>query len=179
MTETVTQAQSGAEQVVDAATAAVATVGQQHVHESCDALVLFGASGDLAKKLVIPSLYRLVEDGRLDIPVIGVALTEWDDEGMRDYAEDSLRNHGLDLKGDKTWRNMRRHLHFVCGNYADDKTFEALAAKLADLKSSFPLFYLAIPPNFFGQVVEQLAKHGLAKKCRVVVEKPFGRDLAS
>lgn len=144
----------------------------------CDALVLFGASGDLAKKLVLPSLFNLALRHKLDVPILGVALSDWDDEGMRKYTEASLVAHGKNIKG-KTWEKMREQIHFIPGNYSDDETFSTLADRLREVRSEFPLFYLAIPPSFFGTVVHKLSRHGLTGSCRVVIEKPFGRNLES
>jgi len=142
-------------------------------------VVLFGATGDLAKKKLFPSLYLLARAGRLDLPVIGVAKSEWDDETIRRHArEDVLVAHP-----DADTRVLDAflgRLSLVNGDYADHATFEALADRIQAVGAVHPLHYLAIPPSLFGPVVESLAKVGLADTgSRVVVEKPFGRDLAS
>lgn len=140
-----------------------------------DALVFFGATGDLAYKKIFPALQRMVRHGRLDVPVIGVAKSGWGLEQLRERARDSLTKHGgLDPDA---FARLSELLHYVDGDYADPRTFEALRGELGSAKS--PTHYLAIPPALFGVVVGQLERFGCAKGARVVVEKPFGRDLDS
>ena len=143
--------------------------------EQLDAIVLFGATGDLAYKKIFPALQAMVCRGRLDIPVIGVARSAWNLEQFRGRVRDSLvQQGGIELQGCAKLLGL---LRFVRGDYRESTTFEQLRKELgADAR---PLYYLAIPPSLFSTVVEGLAKAGCVKNARVVVEKPFGRDLAS
>jgi len=141
-----------------------------------DALVFFGATGDLAYKKIFPALQALVKRGRLDVPVIGVAKSGWNLDQLRARARESVETHG-GLDG-AAFDKLCGLLHYVDGDYNDPVTFQAIRKELGSAQS--PANYLAIPPSLFGLVVEQLAKadctgHG----SRVIVEKPFGRDLAS
>ncbi|MGA7985192.1 MAG: glucose-6-phosphate dehydrogenase [Burkholderiales bacterium] len=140
-----------------------------------DALVLFGATGDLAYKKIYPALQALVRAGQLDLPVIGVALSGWDLEQMRARVRDSLKAHGQedDPSGAKLCELMR----YVDGDYRDKATFERVGKALGGAQR--PLHYLAIPPSMFPTVVEGLDALDSTHAGRVVVEKPFGRDLAS
>jgi glucose-6-phosphate 1-dehydrogenase len=140
-----------------------------------NALVLFGASGDLAYKQIFPALAALLAAGRLDVPVIGVAKAGWGRTQLLDRAKDSLLTHGR-LQPD-VWDRLAGRLDYVDGDYRDPVTFEALREKLG--AAGTPLHYLAIPPDLFGTVVDALAGGGMAEGARVVVEKPFGRDLQS
>jgi glucose-6-phosphate 1-dehydrogenase len=140
-----------------------------------DALVFFGATGDLAYKKIFPALQSMVKRGRLDMPVIGVAKAGWNLEQLRGRAHDSLEAHGgVDPAA---FDNLNRLLRYVDGDYADPATFQAIRKELQGAQR--PAHYLAIPPVMFGTVVEQLAKSGSAQGARVIVEKPFGHDLAS
>jgi glucose-6-phosphate 1-dehydrogenase len=140
-----------------------------------DALVFFGATGDLAYKKVFPALQAMVKRGHLDVPVIGVAKAGWNLEQFRARARDSVEKHGgLDATA---FDKLLRLLRYVDGDYADAATFQALRKELDGAQR--PAHYLAIPPALFGSVVEQLAQSGCTHGARVVVEKPFGRDLAS
>ena len=142
---------------------------------SSDALVFFGATGDLAYKKIFPALQRLIRHGRLDVPVIGVAKAGWGLEQLRERARESVTKHGgLDRDA---FAKLSGLLRYVDGDYADPRTFEALRRELGP--ASRPTHYLAIPPALFEEVVEQLVRFGCAEGARVVVEKPFGRDLAS
>ena len=138
-----------------------------------DALVLFGGTGDLARKKIYPALLALVEHGRLDVPVIGVARGPFDAARFRDYVRDNLRTGGRQAGLDR----LVALLDFVQGDYRDDATYAALRGRLGERKR--PLYYLAIPPDAFPSVVEALGRAGCTEGARVVVEKPFGRDLAS
>ncbi|MCX7619954.1 MAG: glucose-6-phosphate dehydrogenase, partial [Acidimicrobiales bacterium] len=141
-----------------------------------DALVLFGATGDLAKKKIFPAIYRLEQRGLLDdMPIVGVASSGWDDNALRQYAREAIEAKG-NLDG-AVWERLAPRLSYVSGDYRDDSTYEFLAERLRG--RSRPLFYLAIPPMLFDDVVEGLAKAGLTDNAKVVVEKPFGRDRAS
>ena len=140
-----------------------------------DALVLFGATGDLAYKQIFPALYAMTRRGQLDIPVIGFARQAWTLDELRDQVRRSVEEK-VTVDHDVLDRLAAR-LSYVVGDYQDPESFVKLRTALGG--SERPLFYLAIPPAMFGPVVEGLAKSGCAKGARVVVEKPFGRDLAS
>ncbi len=140
-----------------------------------DALVFFGATGDLAYKKIFPALQAMVKRGHLVVPVIGVAKAGWNLEQFRARAHDSLEKHGgVDAAA---FDKLKGLLHYVDGDYTDAGTFERLRKELNGAQR--PAHYLAIPPLLFGTVVENLAKSGCAQNARVIVEKPFGRDLAS
>ncbi len=140
-----------------------------------DALVFFGATGDLAYKKIFPALQAMLKRGHLDIPVVGVAKSGWNLEQLKARAKDSLEKHGgLDRPA---FDKLCGLLRYVDGDYNDRATFQAIYKALGSAKR--PAHYLAIPPALFGLVVEQLAKSGCAKDARVIVEKPFGTDLAS
>ncbi len=140
-----------------------------------DALVFFGATGDLAYKKIFPALQAMVKRGNLNAPVIGVAKENWNADQLRARARDSVEKHGgLDPKAFETLGGL---LRFVGGEYADPATFQALRKQLG--QAQHPAHYLAIPPLLFETVVQQLAKSGSAQGSRVIVEKPFGHDLAS
>ena len=143
-----------------------------------DAFVLFGASGDLAKKKLFPALYQLEASGRLGLPVIGVAKSDWDDDGLRKYARSAVEAVHSPID-EAAFARFAAHISMVGGDYSDRATFERLAAKLTDVSSSRPAYYLAIPPSLFSTVVETLAALHLCRGARVIVEKPFGRDLES
>lgn len=147
------------------------------MREPADALVVFGATGDLAKRSLFPALHELQRRGRLDIPVIGVARSEWDDDQLRAYAKSSIEQfapHGIDQAA---FDAFAKELHFIQGEYHHPETYEKLKKTLNGAKH--PLAYLAIPPSVFDDVIEGLAKAGLNDGGRICVEKPFGRDLAS
>jgi glucose-6-phosphate 1-dehydrogenase len=140
-----------------------------------DALVFFGATGDLAAKKIFPALHAMAHRGHLDFPVIGIARSRWTLEELEARAHDSIAQHGgVDEAAFKT---LRSRLKLVNGNYEDSATYAELRKELGDARH--PTHYLAIPPSIFGTVVEGLAKAGCAEGARVVLEKPFGRDLPS
>jgi glucose-6-phosphate 1-dehydrogenase len=140
-----------------------------------DAFVFFGATGDLAYKKIFPSLQAMVKRGTLNVPVVGVAKAGWNLDQFRARAYDSLEKHGgLDRAA---FDKLCRLLRYVDGDYQDPAVFSALRQQLGN--SEHPAHYLAIPPVLFGMVVEQLGKSGTAQGARVIVEKPFGTDLAS
>jgi glucose-6-phosphate 1-dehydrogenase len=141
-----------------------------------DALVFFGATGDLAYKKIFPALQSMIKRGHLDIPVIGVAKAGWDLGQFRERARDSLEKHGGGVDA-AAFEKLSGLFRYVDGDYNDPATFQAIAAELEGAQR--PAHYLAIPPMLFGTVVEQLAKSGSARGGRVIVEKPFGHDLAS
>jgi glucose-6-phosphate 1-dehydrogenase len=147
------------------------------VTEHADALVFFGATGDLAKKMIFPALYRLVKAGRLTVPVIGVAYSHWTLDQLVARAEESLTTFGGGIDDPAAFQQLVSQLRYVDGDYNDAATFEALRVQLGDAER--PVHYLAIPPSLFGAVVAQLGANHCARHGRVVVEKPFGRDLAS
>jgi glucose-6-phosphate 1-dehydrogenase len=140
-----------------------------------DALVFFGATGDLAYKKIFPSLQAMVRRGRLNVPVIGVALAGWTLEQLRARAKESIEKSGV--FDPDAFHTLCGLLRYVDGDYQDPKTFQAIRKELGSAKR--PAHYLAIPPVLFGQVVTELGKSGCARGARVIVEKPFGTDLAS
>jgi glucose-6-phosphate 1-dehydrogenase len=141
----------------------------------CDALVFFGATGDLANKKIFPALQAMLKRGHLNVPVIGVARTDWNLEQFQAHVHDSLATHGgVDATA---FDKLKGLLRYVGGDYQDPATFQAIRKELQGVQH--PAHYLAIPPVLFGTVVEQLEKSGSAKGARVIVEKPFGNDLAS
>jgi len=140
-----------------------------------DALVLFGATGDLAYKQIFPALYELTRRGQLNISVIGMARPPWTDEQLRARARESIAARG-DVDA-AVFDRLAGRLRYVAGDYNDPQVFVALRHVLGP--SRRPLFYLAIPPSLFGVVASGLAASGCTDGARVVVEKPFGRDLAS
>ena len=146
-----------------------------------DALVFFGATGDLAYKKIFPALHAMVRRGRLNVPVIGVAKSGWNLDNLRQRAKDSIEKHGgIDPAA---FEKLSSQLHYVDGDYEDPETFRAIRRELGSIER--PAHYLAIPPLLFDTVVRQLAAAGCAaapgctEGARVIVEKPFGHDLAS
>ena len=142
-----------------------------------DALVVFGITGDLARKQTFRSLYRLEQRGLLGVPVIGVAVDDMTAEQLRDRARESIEQTGEKID-DAVFERFARELHYVNGDFGDAQTYARLADALRDLDS--PTFYLEIPPSLFATVVQGLSRAGLVSAGRrVVVEKPFGHDLES
>src|SRR5262252_7416485 len=140
-----------------------------------DALVFFGATGDLAYKKIFPALQAMIQRGHLDIPVIGVARAAWTLDQLRARAKDSVEKHGgLDSAA---FAKLSGMLKYASGDYGDRSTFDSLRKELGDARH--PAHYLAIPPMLFGPVVKHLEESGSAKGARVVIEKPFGHDLES
>lgn len=144
-------------------------------HSPSDALVFFGAKGDLAYKKIFPSLHAMVKRGSLNVPVIGVARSGWNLDQLRAQARESVERHGE--FDPAAFDKLSSLLRCVEGDYQDLATFEAIRRELGP--AARPAHYLAIPPALFGVVVEQLAKSGCTSGARVIVEKPFGHDLAS
>jgi len=145
-------------------------------HEQADALLVFGATGDLAEKKIFPALYALSRRGELELPVIGVASSRWNTDRLREHAAESVKRAGL--AGDQsTLKHFLSRLRYVSGNYNDPSTFLALKRELG--RARRPVHYLAIPPTLFPTVIRNLGAADLATHARVIVEKPFGRDLAS
>src|SRR6266446_8320086 len=142
---------------------------------SSDAIVFFGASGDLAYKQIFPSLLGLVRDEGIRVPIIGVAKSGWDLQKFKERAKESLEKHGgVDADSLQTLTNL---LHYVDGDYMDGETFVQLRKELGDAQR--PLHYLAVPPSLFAVVAEGLAKSGCATNGRLVIEKPFGHNRAT
>jgi glucose-6-phosphate 1-dehydrogenase len=140
-----------------------------------DALVLFGATGDLAHKKIYPAIYAMVKDGSLKVPVVGVGFSGWDLPKLRARAADSIRRAG---KTDpKILRRLLALLRCVDGDYGKPATFQAIKDALGPARR--PAFYLAIPPEFFAAIIKELGAAAMTGGARVIVEKPFGRDLAS
>ena len=145
------------------------------MNERADALVFFGATGDLAHKKIFPALQALAKRDNLDIPVIGVAKAGWTLDQLQARATDSLERYGgLDAEA---FAHLCRNLRYIDGDYGDAATFAQLRRQLGNAKH--PLHYLAIPPSLFATVIRFLGESGCAAGGRVVIEKPFGHDLAS
>jgi len=141
-----------------------------------DVLVLFGAMGDLAHKKIFPALYHMVQHGHLDVPVIGVARAGRTNEHLKERVRDSIQQQGGEID-QEALAKLLKLLRYVGGDYEKPATFELLKKTLGS--ASRPAHYLAIPPNLFTSVVESLAKSSCIKNARLIVEKPFGHDLAS
>lgn len=139
---------------------------------NADALVLFGITGDLARKKLFSALYALTVEGRLDVPVVGVASSDWDDDKLKTRAREALGD-----VDDSDFSKLEKNLSYISGDYRNETTYSALASSLESCE--LPVFYLAIPPGLFDDVVEGLASAELTDRGRVVLEKPFGRDLGS
>ncbi|MGA1996292.1 MAG: glucose-6-phosphate dehydrogenase, partial [Bryobacteraceae bacterium] len=141
-----------------------------------DALAVFGVTGDLAHKMIFPALYSMVKRGSLDVPVIGVALPKWSVARLHKRVTDSIeRSGGID--DPRALHHLLSLLQYVSGDYQDPKTFAAIKSALGTARR--PAYYLAIPPSLFETVIKGLGAADLAEHGRVIVEKPFGRDLAS
>ena len=141
-----------------------------------DALVFFGATGDLAHKKIFPSLYQMVKRGVLKIPVIGVGFSGWNLAQLRDRAKDGITHVFKDIDANAL-NQLLSLLRYVDGDYKNPQTFQALKQALDG--AVHPTFYLAIPPAFFAAVIKDIGSAGLTEHARIIVEKPFGRDLAS
>src|ERR1700685_790161 len=141
-----------------------------------DALVVFGVTGDLAHKMIFPALYAMVKRGELKVPVIGVALPKWSLERLQKRVTDSIRRSG-GIDSRRALHQLLSLLKYVSGDYKDPSTFVAIKNALGSARR--PAYYLAIPPSLFETVIQGLGAANLAEHARVIVEKPFGRDLAS
>lgn len=141
-----------------------------------DVLVIFGITGDLARKMTFRSLYRLERRGLLDCPIVGVARRPWSDEELQAHARSAIQSSGETLD-DAVFARFAKRLSLVSGNYDDAKTYERLGEAIQGKHT--PVFYLEIPPSLFGLVVDGLAAAQLTSGARVVIEKPFGHDLDS
>jgi glucose-6-phosphate 1-dehydrogenase len=149
---------------------------KSRVSTRADVLVIFGITGDLAKKMTFRSLYRLERRRLLDCPIVGVALDDWSPAMLRDHARRAIEDSGETIDEDVFGRFAQR-LSIVSGDFHDAETYERLGKEIGGRHT--PVFYLEIPPSMFGRVVEGLAAANLTARARVVVEKPFGHDLPS
>jgi glucose-6-phosphate 1-dehydrogenase len=143
---------------------------------AADVLVIFGITGDLAKKQTFRALYRMERRGELQCPIVGVAREEWSAAALRDHARRAIEDSGEKIS-ERVFGRLAERLSMVSGDYQDPKTYDRVAQAI--LGRHLPVFYLEIPPSLFGRVVEGLAGVGLTEQARVAVEKPFGHDLAS
>lgn len=141
-----------------------------------DAFVFFGATGDLAHKMIFPALQSLIKRGSLNVPIIGVAKSGWTIDQFRERARDSLMKHGGGVD-EAAFAQLLKLMQYIDGDYKDPATFQRLHDALGH--ASAPANYLAIPPSLFGDVVTQLGHAGCVRDGRVIIEKPFGRDLES
>ncbi len=141
-----------------------------------DALAFFGATGDLAYKKIFPALHSMARRGALEFPVIGVAKSGWTLEQLRERARESIEQHGGGVD-EQAFARLRKRLDYVDGDYSDSRTYQALRKALGG--ATRPAHYLAIPPSLFGAVVKELGSSSCASNARVILEKPFGRDLPS
>lgn len=146
-----------------------------------DAVVLFGATGDLARKKLLPAVYEMERNGYLaGAPVIGVSSSEWTDDDLRERTRVAVGERLKDAAPDESaLKSVTERMAYVAGDYRDSSTFDRLSAVLAERNVQRPLYYLAIPPAMFDDVIEGISRCGLVEDARLVVEKPFGRDVAS
>jgi glucose-6-phosphate 1-dehydrogenase len=159
---------------------AQAPLSGRQIGPPADALVIFGITGDLAKKMTLKALYDLVENGTLQVPVIGVARNDWSDEDLHRHAREAVEGRLADRGGEvdeDVFAKLTGLLTYAEGDYTDEATYKALKKKLSFAKH--PVFYLEIPPSLFATVIEHLGKADMTDDARVVIEKPFGHDLAS
>jgi glucose-6-phosphate 1-dehydrogenase len=143
---------------------------------TADVLTIFGITGDLAKKMTFRALYRLESRGKLDCPIVGVAIDEWSTEQLRQHAREAIATT-VESPDEDVFGRLAARLSYVQGDYADAATFKRVGEAIGEAKR--PVFYLEIPPSLFSTVVDGLAAAGLTKNARVVIEKPFGHDLSS
>jgi glucose-6-phosphate 1-dehydrogenase len=141
-----------------------------------DVLAIFGITGDLAKKMTFRALYRLEARGRLDCPIVGIAIDDWDIEQLRQHARQAIAATVEDPDED-VFSRLAGRMSYLRGDYTDPETFRRLGEAIGD--ASRPVFYLEVPPSLFSTVVRGLGKAGLTENARIVVEKPFGHDLES
>lgn len=146
-------------------------------HTPSDALVFFGATGDLARKSIFPSLYKMVQTGDLDVPIVGVAFSSWSVDDLAKRAREAVAASPGGIDDEATMDHLVGLLRYVDGDYQDPATFQKLRDTLNECAA--PTHYLAIPPALFATVVEGLRSVGLNERARVIIEKPFGRDRAS
>jgi glucose-6-phosphate 1-dehydrogenase len=144
--------------------------------QPADTFVVFGITGDLAKVMTFHSLYRLERRGLLDCPIVGVAGDDWTVDQLREHARKCIADCGETID-DEVFDRLAARFSYLPGDFSDDDTYKRVADAVGDARS--PVFYLEIPPSLFGMVIKGLAGAGLTKSARVVVEKPFGHDVAS
>jgi glucose-6-phosphate 1-dehydrogenase len=154
-------------------TAGSSTAGSEPL---ADVFVIFGITGDLAKVMTFQSLYRLEKRGLLTCPIIGVAVSDWSDDDLREHARTAIVNTGEKLD-EKVFESFAARLSYVSGDFDDDQTYQRVKTAVGDART--PVFYLEIPPFLFGRVIKGLHDAGLTGSARVVVEKPFGHDQES
>jgi glucose-6-phosphate 1-dehydrogenase len=142
-----------------------------------DVLVIFGITGDLAKVMTFNSLYRLEARGLLDFPIVGVAFDDWSDDDLRKHARKAIQTSSGKRPDPKVFNRLAKRFSYIQGDFSADETYERVAKEIKGAKS--PVFYLEIPPSLFGMTIKGLHDAGLTGNARVVVEKPFGQDLAS
>ncbi len=143
---------------------------------ACDTLVVFGITGDLAKLMTLKSLYLLDAEGRLDVPIVGVAFDDWSLDHLVRHARKSIVDAGVDVD-EHVFDRFSKRLSYVSGDFADPATYDKVRAALAG--AAHPMFYLEVPPALFATVIGGLHTAGLTQDCRAVIEKPFGHDLQS
>jgi glucose-6-phosphate 1-dehydrogenase len=156
-----------------AATASDATTSSE---QPADVFVIFGITGDLAKVMTFNSLYRLEQRGLLNCPIVGVAVSDWSQQDLRDHARAAIEGTGTKID-DAVFKRFADRLSYVSGDFGESDTYERVAREIGEART--PVFYLEIPPFLFGRVIKGLTEAGLTKTGRVVVEKPFGHDLDS
>src|SRR3954453_7674441 len=144
--------------------------------QAADVLTIFGITGDLAKKMTFPALYRLEARGKLDCPIVGVAIDDWSVEQLREHARAAIAA-SIEDPDEGVFGRLAARISYVQGDYADAKIFERVGKAIGDAKR--PVFYLGGPPSLFSPVVDGLTAAGLTDNARVVIEKPFGHDLDS
>ena len=145
--------------------------------QPADAFLLFGATGDLARKKLFPALYELTREGLMNMPVIGIARRPWSDDDIRNRCRESIREKLGDKIDAKVLESLCQRLRYISGDYTSESTFSKIKEFVGD--AQMPVSFLSIPPAMFDDVVEGLARADMTQRGRVVVEKPFGRDLAS
>jgi glucose-6-phosphate 1-dehydrogenase len=161
---------------VESSRATSGTGGGDGRPETADVFVVFGITGDLAKVMTFHSLYRLEQRGLLTCPIVGVAVSDWSVEDLRTRARESIEGCGEQID-DRVFARLAARLSYVSGDFGDSATYTRVADAIGEART--PVFYLEIPPFLFGRVIKGLTDAGLTKTGRVVVEKPFGHDLAS
>jgi glucose-6-phosphate 1-dehydrogenase len=151
-------------------------LGPAGENDAADVFVVFGITGDLAKVMTFHSLYRLEKRGLLKCPIVGVAVSDWSEQDLRDHAREAIAGCGEQIDDD-VFNRLAERLSYVSGDFGEAETFGRVKAAIGDARN--PVFYLEIPPFLFGPVIKGLTEAGLTRTGRVVVEKPFGNDLAS
>jgi glucose-6-phosphate 1-dehydrogenase len=154
----------------------MAKAGAQTQDAAADVLTIFGISGDLARKMTFRALYRLEARGKLNTPIVGVAIDEWDDERLREHAREAIAA-SIEDPDEDVFGRLAKRFSYIQGDYAEAATFEKVAQAIEGKRR--PVFYLEVPPSLFATVVHGLAGAGLTENARVVIEKPFGHDLDS